>query len=78
MALPFNIKQRSKMKNNTYIEDCFERPFLKKVSLKLSPKTFDLELGRGDFIPSPKLYIRSLGKGAWGRTLLQKGFPQKT
>jgi hypothetical protein len=35
------------MENSTYREDCFERPFLKKWSLKLSPKTFDKELGRG-------------------------------
>jgi hypothetical protein len=35
------------MGNNTYREDYFESPFLKKVSLKLSPKTFDPELGGG-------------------------------
>jgi hypothetical protein len=35
------------MKNSTYIENYIERPFLKKVSLKLSPKTFDKELGGG-------------------------------
>jgi hypothetical protein len=34
-----------------YIEDCFESPFLKKVSLKLSPKTFDPELGKEGLSP---------------------------
>jgi hypothetical protein len=37
----------SQLLSNIYIEDYFERSFLKKVSLKLSPKIFDPELGGG-------------------------------
>jgi hypothetical protein len=47
------------------------------VVLKLSPKTFDPELGREGKQPSyPSSILEVLGRGL-GRTLLQKGFPKK-
>jgi DNA-binding transcriptional regulator WhiA len=51
--VPFILytKGQSKMKNTTYMQDYFEGLFLKKLSLKLPTKTFDLEFSSKGFSP---------------------------
>ena len=58
-----------------YCVKLLRKKLLKKVFSNSLPKTFNLKSTKGLQLFGG-FFTKSLWKGVWGRTFLQKGFPQ--
>ena len=59
-----------------YCVNLLRKTLLKKVFFKLSSENIQFKIHQRATQPFGGFYTKSLWKGVWGRTFLQKGFPQ--